>query len=126
MASESQKEAFVELQGRLMETNAKLKQVSQQLLGKEREKRRAVITGQELDELPSDTRTFRAIGKMFVLQSRDDLMEELNTVVGDADKETAKLQSRKEYLERQMKEIENNFRELLQQSPGMVQQVMSM
>ncbi|GBG60925.1 hypothetical protein CBR_g16047 [Chara braunii] len=61
MASESQKEAFVELQGRLVETNAKLKQVSQQLLGKEREKRRAVITGQELEELPADTRTFRAI-----------------------------------------------------------------
>jgi prefoldin subunit 1 len=36
------------------------------------------------------------------------------------------LQGSKEYLERQMKEVESNFRELLQNSPDLARQVMAM
>ncbi|KAA0047633.1 prefoldin subunit 1 isoform X1 [Cucumis melo var. makuwa] len=36
------------------------------------------------------------------------------------------LQSSKEYLERQMAEVENNLRELLQLDPGIARQIMSM
>lgn len=36
------------------------------------------------------------------------------------------LQGSKEYLERQMKEVESNFRELLQNSPELARQVMAM
>lgn len=35
-------------------------------------------------------------------------------------------QSSKEYLEKQMAEVENNLRELLQQDPGLAGQIMSM
>lgn len=35
-------------------------------------------------------------------------------------------QTSKEYLEKQMAEIENNLRELLQQDPGLARQIMSM
>lgn len=38
----------------------------------------------------------------------------------------AHLQSSKEYLEKQMAEVENNLRELLQQDPGIARQIMSM
>lgn len=36
------------------------------------------------------------------------------------------MQSSKEYLEKQMAEVENNLRELLQQDPGIARQIMSM
>ena len=35
-------------------------------------------------------------------------------------------QSSKEYLEKQMAEVETNLRELLQQDPGLARQIMSM
>lgn len=35
-------------------------------------------------------------------------------------------QSSKEYLEKQIAEVENNLRELLQQDPGLARQIMSM
>jgi hypothetical protein len=35
-------------------------------------------------------------------------------------------QTSKEYLEKQMAEVENNLRELLQQDPGLARQIMSM
>lgn len=35
-------------------------------------------------------------------------------------------QSSKEYLEKQMTEVESNLRELLQQDPGLARQIMSM
>jgi prefoldin subunit 1 len=36
------------------------------------------------------------------------------------------IQASKEYLERQMKEVESHFRELLQNSPELARQVMAM
>lgn len=35
-------------------------------------------------------------------------------------------QTSKEYLEKQMAEVENNLRELLQQDPGLARQIMAM
>lgn len=35
-------------------------------------------------------------------------------------------QTSKEYLEKQLAEVENNIRELLQQDPGLARQIMSM
>jgi prefoldin subunit 1 len=35
-------------------------------------------------------------------------------------------QTSKEYLEKQLAEVENNIRELLQQDPGLARQILSM
>ncbi|KAG0556594.1 hypothetical protein KC19_11G065800 [Ceratodon purpureus] len=126
MAVEINKEAFVELQGRLVETTSKLKQVQVQIRSKEAEKKRSFLTLEELDSLPEGTNTYRALGKAFVLEPKDELIKEQQTKAEESDTAIAALVSSKEYLERQMKDVESNFRELLQNSPDLARQVMSM
>ncbi|BBN10590.1 prefoldin subunit 1 [Marchantia polymorpha subsp. ruderalis] len=126
MASEINKEAFVELQGRLVETTTKLKQVQMQVRNKEVEKKRAFLTLEELNSLAENTNTYKSVGKAFFLTPMVTLVTEQKAKTEECDTTLATLQGSKEYLERQMKEVESSFRELLQQSPALARQVMAM
>ncbi|KAK6228464.1 hypothetical protein SCA6_000804 [Theobroma cacao] len=65
-------------------------------------------------------------GRTFVLEPKPVLMNEQEQKLKDSESAIASLQTSKEYLEKQMAEVENNLRELLQQDPGLARQIMSM
>ncbi|ERN07438.1 hypothetical protein AMTR_s00019p00250150 [Amborella trichopoda] len=125
MGEETTRTAFVELQGRMIETTGKLKQVQMQMRNKEAEKKRAYLTLEELQQLSDDTNTYKSIGKAFVLEPKSDLIKEQQQKFKDSETVLASLETSKEYLEKQMADIENNLRELLQQDPGLARQIMS-
>ncbi|KAL9298350.1 hypothetical protein ACSQ67_024246 [Phaseolus vulgaris] len=62
----------------------------------------------------------------FVLETKATLMNEQEKKFKDGEATITTLQSSKEYLEKQMTEVESNLRELLQQDPGLARQIMSM
>eukprot|EP00252_Welwitschia_mirabilis_P000881 TRINITY_DN10873_c0_g2_i1.p1 TRINITY_DN10873_c0_g2~~TRINITY_DN10873_c0_g2_i1.p1 ORF type:complete len:129 (-),score=35.48 TRINITY_DN10873_c0_g2_i1:378-764(-) len=124
--AEVNREAFVDLQGRMIEISSKLKQVSMQIQNKEREKKRAFLTLEELQRLSEETNTYKSVGKSFILEPKSVLSKEQSDKITDCENTIGALQSSKEYLERQMAEVESNFKELLQQDPGLAHQIMSM
>ncbi|KAL8462764.1 hypothetical protein ACS0TY_032888 [Phlomoides rotata] len=126
MADEANRSAFVEIQGRMIETTAKLKQVQIQLRNKEGEKKRAYLTLEELKQLSDDTNTYKSIGRTFILEPKSAVMEEQEQKLKDSEGAISSLQSSKEYLEKQMAEVETNLRELLQQDPTLARQIMAM
>ncbi|KAL3625227.1 prefolding complex chaperone subunit [Castilleja foliolosa] len=126
MADETVRTAFLEIQGRMIETTAKLKQVQIQLRNKEAEKKRAYLTLEELKQLADDTNTYKSIGRTFILEPKSALMEEQEQKFKDSETAISSLQTSKEYLEKQMAETENNLRELLQQDPALARQIMSL
>nr|KJB60371.1 hypothetical protein B456_009G302200 [Gossypium raimondii] len=125
MADEVNKTAFLEIQGRMIELTGKLKQVQNQMRTKEGEKKRAFLTLEELNQLPDDTNTYKSIGT-FVLEPKSVLVNEQEQKLKDSESAIGSLQSSKEYMEKQLAEVENNLRELLQQDPGLARQIMSM
>ncbi|KAL9230419.1 hypothetical protein vseg_005772 [Gypsophila vaccaria] len=126
MADEASRTAFIEIQGRMIETTAKLKQVVSQMQVKEVEKKRAYLTLEELRPLPDDTNTYKSIGRTFVLEPKSVLMDEQEQKLKDSETAIASLQTSKEYLEKQIGEVENNLKELLQQDPVLARQIMSL
>ncbi|XP_074567899.1 prefoldin subunit 1 [Curcuma longa] len=126
MADEANRMAFMEIQSRMIETTGKLKQMQNQMRTKEGERKRAYLTREELCQLPDDTNTFKSIGKAFILEPKSVLLNEQEQKYKDSETAINSLQASKEYLEKQMAEIENNLRELLQQDPGLAHQIMSM
>ncbi|KAM3360787.1 prefoldin subunit 1 isoform X2 [Capsicum galapagoense] len=126
MADEANRTAFVEIQGRMIETTGKLKQVQTQIRNKETEKKRAYLTMEELKQLSDDTNTYKAIGRTFVLEPKAVLMNEQEQKFKDGETAIASLQTSKEYLKKHLAEVENNLRELLQQDPGLARQIMTM
>ncbi|XP_010246123.1 PREDICTED: prefoldin subunit 1 [Nelumbo nucifera] len=126
MADETNRTAFLEIQGRMIEITGKLKQVQNQMRNKEGEKKRAFLTLEELRQLTDDTNTYKSIGRTFVLEPKSVLVKEQEQKLKDSETAIASLQTSKEYLEKQMAEVESNLRELLQQDPGLARQIMSM
>ncbi|XP_073279144.1 prefoldin subunit 1 isoform X1 [Primulina huaijiensis] len=126
MAEEANRTAFLEIQGRMIETTGKLKQVLNQLRNKEGEKKRAYLTLEELKQLSDDTNAYKSVGRTFILEPKPVLMEEQEKKMKDSEDAIASLQTSKEYLEKQMAETENNLRELLQQDPSLARQIMAM
>ncbi|XP_051226523.1 prefoldin subunit 1 [Lolium perenne] len=126
MADETNRAAFVELQARLIETTGKIKQLQTQIRTKESEKKRAYLTLEELRQLPDDTNTYKTIGKVFILEPRSLLANEQEQKLNDSETAISSMQTSKEYLEKQLGELENNIRELLQQDPVLARQILSM
>uniref|UniRef100_A0A1J3GHP9 Prefoldin subunit 1 n=2 Tax=Noccaea caerulescens TaxID=107243 RepID=A0A1J3GHP9_NOCCA len=126
MADEATRSAFLEIQASMIELTGKLKQVQNQMRNKEGDKKRAYLTLEELRPLPEDTNTYKSIGRTFVLEPKKVLEGEQEQKLKDSEAAIASLQPSKEYLEKQIAEVENNFKELLQQEPAIVQQIVSM
>ncbi|RZC71205.1 hypothetical protein C5167_034425 [Papaver somniferum] len=145
MADEASRTAFMEIQGRMIEATGKLKQVQAQMRNKEGEKKRAFLTLEELRQMSDDTNTYKSIEKSstfdvsvihglinsfhnarFILEPKPVLVAEQEKKFTDSESAIASLQTSKEYLEKQMVEIENNLKELLQQDPGLARQIMSL
>ncbi|XP_050375373.1 prefoldin subunit 1 [Argentina anserina] len=126
MADEANRAAFMEIQGRMIELTAKLKQVQNQMRNKEGEKKRAFLTLEEIRPLPEDANTYKSIGRTFVLEPKSVLVDEQEQKLKDSETAIASLQTSKEYIEKQIGEVEANLRELLNQDPGIARQIMSM
>ncbi|KAM1543363.1 hypothetical protein ACFX15_012541 [Malus domestica] len=152
MADEANRAAFMEIQGRMIELTAKLKQVQTQMRNKEGEKKRAFLTLEELRPLSDDSNTYKSIDGVvrvllliwvlsdilsddtfcyfmvgrFVLEPKSVLVSEQEQKLKDSESAIASLQTSKEYIEKQVAEVESNLRELLNQDPGLARQIMSM
>ncbi|KAG6598917.1 Prefoldin subunit 1, partial [Cucurbita argyrosperma subsp. sororia] len=127
MADDANRATFLEIQGRMIEITGKLKQVQTQIRNKEGEKKRAFLTLEELKQLSDDTNGERELCyNKFVLELKSVLMNEQEQKLKDSEAAIGSLHSSKEYLEKQLAEVENNLRELLQQDPGIARQIMSM
>ncbi|XP_068333514.1 prefoldin subunit 1 [Pyrus communis] len=126
MADEANRAAFMEIQGRMIELTAKLKQVQTQMRNKEGEKKRAFLTLEELRPLSDDSNTYKSIGRTFVLEPKSVLVNEHEQKLKDSESAIASLQTSREYIEKQVAEVESNLRELLNQDPGLARQIMSM
>nr|CAB3503848.1 unnamed protein product [Digitaria exilis] len=126
MADEANRAAFVELQARMIDTTGKIKQLKSQMRSKEGEKKRAYLTLEELRQLPEDTNTYKTVGKVFILEPKSVLLNEQEQKFNDSESAIASMQTSKEYLEKQIGELENNIKELLQQDPGLARQILSM
>ncbi|NP_001148596.2 Prefoldin subunit 1 [Zea mays] len=126
MADDANRAAFMELQSRMIDTTAKIKQLQTQMRSKEGEKKRAYLTLEELRQLPDDTNTYKTVGKVFILEPKSVLFNEQEQKLNDSESAIASMQTSKDYLEKQQGEVENNIRELLQQDPGLARQILSM
>lgn len=69
----------------------------------------------EISSLQSDTKTYESVGRMFILTPMDEVKENLKKRQNTADEKIKTLENSKSYLERSLKEAENNLREMVQQ-----------
>ncbi|XP_061558403.1 prefoldin subunit 1 isoform X2 [Phycodurus eques] len=106
------KKAFSELQVKMIDTQQKVKLADLQIEQLTHVQKHAKLTHAEINTLSDDTRTYEGVGRMFILQSKDDITQQLKIKQKTAEGKIKELE-KKVYLERSVKEAEDNIREML-------------
>ena len=120
---EEDKQAFIELQTRLQSDANALRKVEQQARTAEVERKRAELVLQELSQMPESTNTYKTVGRTFVLMSKDDMQHHLKESIEKSEETVKGSKGSKMYLEKAVKETEDNIRELLRSSPALASQI---
>jgi len=110
-------QAFQELQGKVIETTQRVKIAEGQISQLKRNIAHARLTDQELASLSSDTKTYESIGRMFVLEPVSYIRKELEKKLQNNEEKIRSIEANKEYLQRSVKEHEDNIREMLASRP---------
>ncbi|KAL0280968.1 UNVERIFIED_CONTAM: hypothetical protein PYX00_002109 [Menopon gallinae] len=109
------KKAFQELQAKMVETAQKIKIANVQIDELKRQKTRAELTESEIVTLDPSTKLYQSVGQMFLSTDMPSVLKLLKSRSQTADEKIKNLESSKEYLEKSLKDSENNLREMVQQ-----------
>ncbi|XP_053623683.1 prefoldin subunit 1-like [Plodia interpunctella] len=112
------KKAFFELQVKMVEASKEIKDIDAKLAVLTRYLQHAGITQREISTLPSDTKTYESVGRMFLLTDLDTVKTNLKNKETQLTTRAQELESTKHYLEKNLKESEDNIREMVQQRKG--------
>ena len=112
---EELKKAFSELQEKMIDTSQKLKLADVQIESLRRTKQRAELTTKEITLLPPNTKTYESVGRMFLLDDIGSIKDGLEKRTKNAEEKIKTLENNKNYLQKSLKESENNLREMVQQ-----------
>ncbi|XP_037126239.1 prefoldin subunit 1 isoform X1 [Syngnathus acus] len=107
------KKAFSELQVKMIDTQQKVKLADLQIEQLTHVQKHANLTHAEINTLTDSTRMYEGVGRMFILQSKDDITQQLKVKQKTAEEKIKELEQKKVYLERSVKEAEDNIREML-------------
>ncbi|XP_053319320.1 prefoldin subunit 1 [Spea bombifrons] len=107
------KKAFTELQAKVMDTQQKVKLADLQIEQLNRTKKHAHLTNLEIKNLSENTPMYEGVGRMFVLQTKENIHSQLLNKQKIADEKISELEQKKSYLERSVKDAEDNIREML-------------
>lgn len=109
------KKAFTELQLKMVESSEKIQSIDSQIDMLIRAMQHVDITQRELSSFPPTTKTYEAVGRMFVLTNLDDVKNTLKARESQLTARTTELENNKQYLEKNLKESEDNIREMVEQ-----------
>ena len=84
----------------------------------QREQTMNEITISEINKIPSEStsKMYRGIGKMFMLSSRDEILDNIHTTIESDKKKIVESTQKMEYFERRMKSQQQNMQELVSSS----------
>ncbi|KAK6171107.1 hypothetical protein SNE40_019364 [Patella caerulea] len=112
------KKAFQELQNKMITTTQQLKVSDAQIETLKRQITHSKLVTKEIAALPSETRVFQGVGRMFLLQPISTIQKNLDAKMKASEEKIKTIDTNKGYLERSIKESEDSLRELVLSKKG--------
>ena len=108
------KKAFTELKVKSVETTSRINGVNNQIEQAKNRGKHAELTLGEIRSCSEDTVFYESLGRMFVLESREVIMNQLSNRISGCKDSITKFEEQKSYLSKNLKESENAIRELIE------------
>jgi len=109
---------MMELQHRTQELRRHLAQISAQLQSAETERAILSLSLKHIEQLPADARTFKPVGKMFVLEGKDKLKEQLGAATKKSLEDSTQKTTLRQQFAAKLRENESQADELIMQVGG--------
>mmetsp|Transcript_11378 Transcript_11378/g.34816 ORF Transcript_11378/g.34816 Transcript_11378/m.34816 type:complete len:130 (+) Transcript_11378:257-646(+) len=106
---------MMELQHRTQELRRHLAQISAQLQSAETERAILSLSLKHIEQLPADARTFKPVGKMFVLEGKDKLKEQLGAATKKSLEDSTQKTTLRQQFAAKLRENESQADELIMQ-----------
>jgi len=106
---------LIELQLKLTESNRSLGQVLQLINLNKVEQKRGAATIEELNAVADDTPSYKSVGRMFKKEPLPSLKKQLQGMMVQVDNQITALETKPDYLKKQVKQDEDNLNEMVQQ-----------
>ncbi|VDI65523.1 prefoldin subunit 1-like [Mytilus galloprovincialis] len=107
------KKAFQELQIKMINSKNQIKISDAQIEALKRTIQHSKLVYHELSSLAEETRLYEGVGRMFILQPPKEIKNQLDSKMKASEEKIESLQKNKTYLERNIKESEDNLREMI-------------
>ncbi|KAL3172123.1 hypothetical protein MRX96_013268 [Rhipicephalus microplus] len=112
------KKAFQDLQMKMIDTTKRLRQADVRIESLKRAVKYAYCTGELVSEDP-DAKMYRSCGRMFLGTDFSEVMKHLDDKINDWNERIKGIENHKAYLQKNLKESENNLREMIVQKQSM-------
>ncbi|GAA5998788.1 prefolding complex chaperone subunit [Rhodotorula paludigena] len=116
--SDELRQTLINLQQRGQDAARSLQAVRAQLNARERDKKLTTLTLREIEQLPRDpnqANCYRAVGRMFVQESRNNVENTLRAKMKEATDEVSILEKKAKYLDGEITTAQNSIRDILQE-----------
>jgi len=112
-ADEAHAKEIMEVADAVDQTTVELQETASKLQTCRREAKRVTLTTNQVQGISGETTPlYRAVGKMFVLSNKTDVMEHLEKQAKENEKSEESLKGRQAYLERRLKSQQANLQDL--------------
>ncbi len=107
------REAFMELQQKIVSTSQRLKLSNMQIDQLTSQNKRAKLVEAELAGVPTTTKVYQGVGRMFMLEPMEKIKSSLEVKVKNNQEKIAEIESNKTILEKHLEENQKNMREFI-------------
>ncbi|KAJ1878794.1 hypothetical protein H4R99_000091 [Coemansia sp. RSA 1722] len=114
MSSEDKiQEVYMRITQKIQDSQKQLSQIEVQISGNERESRLASLTKREIEALDASTPLYKSVGKMFVQESKDILISDLDSAIDGSKSMVDALKKKQKYVQRDLDEASGNLRDFI-------------
>ncbi|KAI8976079.1 Prefoldin [Pilobolus umbonatus] len=114
LSDETIRKIFVELQAKFIHSQQQTNTVKAQIQGKQRERKMAELTRQELSALDDSTKTYTPVGKMFIQSPLSAMKKQYADTINETDEKIKQLEKTQKYWERMAADAQGNLKDILQ------------
>jgi prefoldin subunit 1 len=108
---------FYELDRHRQQARQRLYQLKSNSQMKQKIKRRSELCKAEIDILPNETKTYKAVGRMFLISPINEIKSELDKLISGAANDLSNYSSQEKQLTAELEQSEKNIQELVGKLP---------
>ncbi|KAJ2891830.1 hypothetical protein IWW38_003457 [Coemansia aciculifera] len=113
-ADASLQQVYMRITQRMQDCQKQLAQIDAQISTNQRETRLAQLTKREIEGLDTSVPLYKSMGKMFIQESKQSLLDDINESAKQAKTLIEALEKKQKFVKRDLEEATGNLRDVIQ------------